>query len=125
MPDTLQEIHDRLKTILSKYCPPLTAKVDTPRRYELYSIKDLVIDGRKRSEVYFAGIIIQKSFVGFYFMPMYANPEFVEGLSPELKKFIKGKACLNIKKADQNLFKEIEMMTRDGFKLYKQLKWIS
>src|SRR6478672_2211613 len=107
MPDTLQEIQNKLRAILSKYCPPLTAKVDTPRRYELYSIKDLVIDGRKRSEVYFAGAIIQKSFVGFYFMPMYSNPEFVEELTPDLKKCIKGKACFNLRKADPELFKQI------------------
>ena len=125
MPDSLQGIQDKLKAILSKYCPPLTAKVDTPGRYELYSIKDLVIDGRKRSEVYFAGAIIQKSFVGFYFMPMYGNPEFIERLSPELKRCIKGKACLNIKKAEENLFKEIEKMTRDGFKIYRRNKWIT
>jgi hypothetical protein len=124
MPDTLQEIQDRLKSILSRYSPPLTAKVDTPRRYELYSIKDLVIAGRKRSEVYFAGAIIQKSFVGFYFMPIYSNPDFVEALDPELKKCIKGKACFNIKSADERLFKQIEKMTRDGFKMYKRNKWI-
>ena len=124
MSSTLQEIQDRLKAILSEYCPPLTARVDTPRRYELYSINEVVIDGRKRSEVYFAGAIIQKSFVGFYFMPMYGNPEFIERLSPELKKCIKGKACLNIREADQELFKQIEKMTRDGFKMYKGLKWI-
>jgi len=125
MTEALQEIQDKLRAILSKYCPPLTAKVDTPGRYELYSIKDVVIDGRKRSEVYFAGAIIQKSFVGFYFMPMYSRPEFIEGLSPELKRCIKGKACLNIKKAEENLFKEIEKMTRDGFKIYRRNKWIT
>jgi len=54
MADTLQQIYNKLKTILSKYSPPLTAKVDKAGRYELYSIKDLVIDGRKRDEVYFA-----------------------------------------------------------------------
>jgi hypothetical protein len=124
MPDTLQEIQDRLRAILSKYSPPLIAKVDTPRCYELYSVKDLVIAGRKRSEVYFAGAIIQKSFVGFYFMPIYSNPDFVEKLAPELKKCIKGKACFNIKEPDQRLFKQIEKMTRDGFKMYKRNKWI-
>jgi hypothetical protein len=124
MPDTLQEIQDELKAILSKYSPPLTAKVDTPRRCELYSIKDLVIDGRERSEVYFAGAIIQKSFVAFYFMPIYSNPEFVESLPAELKKCIKGKACFNLKKADQQLFKQIEKMTREGFRMYKRNKWI-
>ncbi len=125
MPDPLQAIHDELKAILSKYSPPLTVKVETPRRYELYSIKDLVIDGRERSEIYFAGTIVQKSFVGLYFMPIYSNPEFVSALPAELKKCIKGKACFNIKKADQQLLKQIEKMTRDGFKMYKQKKWIA
>ena len=55
MTEALEEIQDKLRAILSKYCPLLTAKVDTPGRYQLYSIKDVVIDGRKRSQVYFAG----------------------------------------------------------------------
>src|SRR5262249_5883875 len=76
--------------------------------------KDPAIGGRKRTGLYFAGAVIRKSFVGFYFMPRYSNHEFVESLPSELKKWIKGKACFDIRKAGEALFEQIERMTREG-----------
>lgn len=69
MPD-LQQIFDALKPLLAKYRPPLASKTDDERYFDLWSFKDLVIEGRKRKEVFFAGLIIQKNYVGFYFMPV-------------------------------------------------------
>ena len=73
--DNLTEIFDTLKPILAAYSPPLTPKHDEAGYYDLWSIKDLVIEGRKRNEVYFGGLIIQKSYVGFYFMPVYTDAD--------------------------------------------------
>ena len=43
------------------------------RLLHLWSEKDIVIDGRKRTDMYFCGVVIQKMYVGFYFMPLYAD----------------------------------------------------
>ncbi len=66
-------IFSAVRDLLKTYSPPLVAKVDESGRYDLVSIKDVVIAGRKRKEVYFASVIIQKSYVGFYYMPIYSR----------------------------------------------------
>ena len=71
--------------------------------YDLWSIKDLVIEGRKRKEVYFAGLIIQKSYVGFHFMPVFAEAHLKPVFAPELLELLKGKSCFHFKKLDPAL----------------------
>ena len=90
----------------------------TERWYDLYSVKDVEIQGRKRKEVWFAGIIIQKAYVGFYYMPVYAEPERKATFKPELLKLLKGKSCFHIRKLDNELLSQIEQALADGFEMF-------
>jgi hypothetical protein len=120
----LNEIFNTLKPHLAAYAPPFTPKHDEEGYYDLWSIKDLVIEGRKRSEVYFGAIIIQKSYVGFYFMPVYVESEMKPVFAPELLKLLKGKSCFHIKKLTPELLEQIKFALSTGFELYKQRGWI-
>ena len=124
MEDKRAEIFAQLKDPLVNYTPPFEAKIDNDRWYDLYSIKDLVIEGRKRKEVYFAGIIIQKAYVGFYYMPVYAEPEIKALFKPELLKLLKGKSCFHINKLDEVLLEQIRQALENGFKLYQERGWV-
>ena len=119
-----QTIFDQLKQLLVKHAPPLTVKADKSDSYQLYSVKDLVITGKKVSEVYFAGVQIQKNFVGFYFFPIYTHPQMFTDTPEELRKCLKGKSCFNVKKTDATALKQFEKLIKQGFKVYKQEKWI-
>src|SRR5579859_521707 len=55
----------------------------------LISEKEVEIEGRKRKDVWFASALIQKGFVGFYFMPVYMNNPVERQLKPELLKCLK------------------------------------
>jgi len=59
----------------------LVVKGDDATHYDVWFVKDLVIAGRKCKEVFFAGLIIQKSYVGFYFMPVYTDAEAMSSSS--------------------------------------------
>jgi len=120
----LDQIFNRLKTLVSKYSPPFTVKQNTERNYDLWSIKDLVIEGRKRKEVYFASVIIQKSYVGFYFMPVYTDEELIKVFKPELLKLKKGLSCFHIKKLDQTLEEQIADALKIGYELYLTRGWV-
>ena len=120
----LNLIFSSLKGLLEAYRPPLVAKVETNRRFDLASIKDVVIAGRKRSEIYFASAIIQKGYVGFYFMPVYTTPEMKGFFAPELLSLLKGKSCFHIKKLDKKLLAQIRKALKDGYKLYKSRQWV-
>ena len=93
-------------------------------RYDLWSFKDLEIAGRKRKEVYFAGLIIQSSYVGFYYMPIYTDVSLKDVFKPELLKLLKGKSCFHVKKLDKELESQIAFALEKGYKLYKKRGWI-
>ena len=120
----LRAIFEVLKRLLSPYAPPLTPKRDEPGYYDLWSVKDLVIEGRKRKEVFFAGLIIQKGYVGFYFMPVYAEADLKPVFAPELLRLLKGKSCFHIKKLTPALLTQIEAALKLGFEMYQQRGWV-
>ena len=120
----LPAIFSELKSLLQAYAPPLTPKIDTEGSFDLWSQKDLVIEGRKRKEVYFAGLIIQKSYVGFYFMPVYVDTEMRAFFPPELLRHLKGKSCFHIKTLTPELREQIRAVLQSGFALYQQRGWV-
>ncbi len=121
--DELHLIFASIKTLMQAYTPALSPKMDDNSHYDLWSIKDLIIDGRKRKEVYFAGLIIQKSYVGFYYMPIYVHTELRTAFEPELLKLLKGKSCFHIKANDPVLLEQIRTALQIGFKIYQQNGW--
>ena len=122
--EELQTIFQQLRPLLSRYSPPLQPKRDEPGYYDLWSFKDLVIANRKRKEVFFAGLIIQKSYVGFYYMPVYTEPEIRQFFKPELLRLLKGKSCFHIRKVTPELLAQIDDALERGFKLYQERGWI-
>jgi hypothetical protein len=120
----LSAIFEALRDLLSTYAPPLVSKMDDASHYDLWSVKDLVIEGRKRKEVYFAGLIIQKGYVGFYFMPVYADTDLKAVFAPELLKLLKGKSCFHIKKLTPELLGQIKVALQVGYEAYQARGWV-
>ena len=120
----LTAIFESLKALLAVYAPPLVAKMDDASHYDLWSVKDLVIEGRKRREVYFAGLIIQKGYVGFYYMPVYAQTELKDVFAPELLKLLKGKSCFYVKRLTPELLGQIEFALKIGYEAYQARGWV-
>jgi len=121
-----QGIFDSIKKLLAKYAPPLVQGnvKTTKQQYHLWSKDKVSIEKRKPKQVYFAGIIIQKNFVGFYFMPVYSDTKLVDFFEPELLSLLKGKSCFHIKKLDVKTKGQIDRALKLGFREYKKRKWI-
>ena len=129
MPDDtdLDAIFDRLEASLRRYAPPLTVRtggVRDKRDCQLWSEKAVEIEGRKRAEVYFAGLIVQKGYVGFYFMPVYTHAARREIFAPELLALLKGKSCFHVKRLDDELLRRIDEALAAGFELYRERGWV-
>ena len=120
----LVHIFQKLKKILKKYENPLKPKFDLDSKYDLWSNKNVEIAGRKRKEVYFAGLIIQSTYIGLYYMPVYADTHHKDVFKPELLKLLKGKSCFHIKKLDSELEAQIKEALDNGYTLYKKRGWI-
>ena len=130
MPDEvtdLAEIFDRLEARLARYVPPFAARtggVAGKRDYQLWSERPVEIEGRKRKEVYFAGLIAQKGYVGFYFMPVYTHTDRKRLFAPELLALLKGKSCFHVKRLDAELERHVEDALAHGFELYRDRGWV-
>lgn len=120
----LNQIFAQIKTLMQTYAPPLTTKMEDDAHYDLWSVKDLVVEGRKRKEVYFGGLIIQKGYVSFYFMPVYVAAELKPLLAPELLKLLKGKSCFHLKQLDETRLEQIRAALQIGYQFYQEQGWI-
>ena len=122
--DELVEIYNGLKRILKKYEGPFQPKHDLEDKYDLWSFKDLEIAGRKRKELFFASIIVRKTYVGFYYMPIYTDVSLKDVFKPELLSLLKGKSCFYIRDLSPEITSQIEEALEMGYELYKKRGWV-
>lgn len=120
----LDEVFRQAKALLKKYEPPLVATHDDDARYELWSKKEIVVLGKKRKEIFFASLIIQSKYVGFYFMPVYTEGESKRLFGEELLGRLKGKSCFHLASLDATLRRQMAAALAEGFRIYKSKGWI-
>ncbi|WP_316814865.1 hypothetical protein [Pedobacter nyackensis] len=119
------EIFQTIRAVLQPYAAlGFNNRVNSETTYDLWSDKDVVIEGRRRHEVYFAAVMIRKGHVGFYYMPVYAEPDIKAVFDPVLLKLLKGKSCFHVKKLDDVLLGHIESALAEGYRLYKEKGWV-
>ncbi len=115
---------EEIRALLETYTPPLEVRAEKGGGYHLWSVKDIVIAGRKRKDVYFAGVMQQKGYISFHYMPIYVDSEQKAMFKPELLSLLKGKSCFHIRCLDPALKKQIKDALKSGMKLYKQRGWV-
>jgi len=120
----LLPLFEQAKTLLEPYARYLSVRKDEPGYYDLWSERELVVDGRTRKEMFFAGLIIQKHYLGFYFMPVYTDEAAREFFGPEMLSLLKGKSCFHLRKLTPDLEAQITDALRRGFDLYKERGWV-
>lgn len=121
----LVPIFEQIKKLISVYEKGhLLVSGNKPGQYGLWSDKTIEVAGRTRNDVYFAGALVQKGYVGFYFMPVYAEPSLKNQLHPDLVKCLKGKSCFHIKKNDPALMQHVKDALKTGYDNYKAKGWV-
>ena len=122
--EDLQNVFAQIKTLLMTYQPTLKSTVNDDAHFDLWTTKETIIQGRKFPEVYFAAVMLNKSYVSLHYMPIYAEPESKKFIKPELLSKLKGKSCFNFKKLDSMLLEQIEETLSRGFKEYQEKGWV-
>ena len=92
--------------------------------FDLWSVHQPVGDEPSPKEVFFAGIRRQKTFVGFYYFPIYSVPSLAASLAPSLVKLLKGKSCFHIRSVDGDLLDQIRRALHLGFDDYQKRGWV-
>ncbi|WP_199118828.1 hypothetical protein [Pedobacter sp. ASV28] len=125
MKTNLIEIFQSIRAVMQPYeTLGLNARLSSDTVYELWSERNVMIDGQKKNELYFAGLKILKNHVGFYFMPVHQTSEIKVVFHPSLFKLLKGLSCFQINKLDDALLEQIADALDKGFKIYKKNEWV-
>lgn len=114
------EVFAELKSIFKPYVKKMDVASDTDAYYLLntrYIMKN-------KRPLCFGGVRLGKNYVSFYLMSVYAAPELLKTMSPELKQRMQGKSCFNFKAVDKKLFKELRELTRAGASKFTDLKYL-
>lgn len=127
--EDLDALFRRLRSLLVEFETPrpgvvLEGRSASHRDFDLWSVRDLIIEGRRRKELFFAGIRRQKSFVGFYFFPIYCLPDLSSSLAPGLLRLLKGKSCFHLQSLDGGLDAHIREALTLGLDSYRDRGWI-
>jgi len=127
---SLETVYDSLHQLLSRFAPPFktsSGAVRGKKDLHLTTPEAVVMPGvygGKPTEVSLASLILQKSYVGFYFMPIYIEPALKKKLPAALTKLLQGKTCFHIKRLDNDLVKHIEAALNEGMKYYQDRSWL-
>ena len=104
MPDKTEfkTVFAELKSIFTPYAKKMDIASDT-ETYYLLNTRHIM---KNKQPLCFGGVRLGKNYVSFYLMSVYASPELLKTMSPELKKRMQGKSCFNFKEPDAALFNE-------------------
>jgi hypothetical protein len=108
-----QIVFDRLKQIYQGV-PRAVVVTDEPGNYSL----NTPYSEKYRKQVFLGAVQIKKNYVSFHLFPIYVFPEMLDGISPELKKHMQGKACFNFKGIDEKLFGELSELAAAGIERF-------
>ncbi len=112
-------IFDNIKKILEPYDKKRSLVLhNKPSQTILVSHKRVTIEGKERNELWFVAALVQKGYVGFYYVPVYMREDMKKYFSPELLKCLKGKSCFHIKKNDPAMMAEIKKLIKEGYEGY-------
>ncbi len=102
-------VHDRLRAILVPYFGSLSVTKDGP---EGVAVEYPGLEGKPWG--YVAGTRVGRTYVSFYLMSVYAMPDLLTSISPELRRRKQGKSCFNFTKIDEPVLAELEALTAAG-----------
>jgi hypothetical protein len=113
MPDParLQSTFDRLTEIYAPFRSQLIAKIDEPGNLYLETPPST----RYPNGFYFGAIKIGKRYVSFHLMPVYTDPDLLDGISVVLRRRMQGKSCFNFTHADDAILAELKQLTAAAF----------
>jgi hypothetical protein len=114
------EVFEELKSIFKPYAKKMDISHDTDSHYML----DTRFIMKNKQPLCFGGVRKGKNYVSFYLMSVYASPDLLKNMSPELKKRMQGKSCFNFKEVDKKLFTELKKLTKDGAQKFADGKFI-
>ena len=115
-----KQVFEELKSIFKPYAKKMDVAHDTDEHYMLNTRFIM----KNKQPLCFGGVRSGKNYVSFYLMSVYASPDLLKTMSPELKRRMQGKSCFNFKEVDRKLFGELKTLTKAGAARFSDGKFI-
>jgi hypothetical protein len=116
MPIDLHEVFEAVKPVFSNCAPQLRVTTDSDEEYSLDSTVPSLSPQHKGKPMFFGAVRIGKRKVSLHLMPIYTDPELIEGISDGLKKRMQGKSCFNFSTVPApELFEELSALVNRSF----------
>lgn len=110
---------------LKKRLGPLRIREEKEEKFEVCGTIEAMQGKKKVDGFYFASVIPKKKDCRLYFFPIYTHSEAYADLSPEWRKFLKGKSCFHVSSMNEDLAQELDQMVDKGIKLYQKEGWLA
>jgi hypothetical protein len=101
---------EALRSMLKKYSRGMITQTDTPTDFTVVS-RGI---GPNKRPMWFGAVQLKKSAVTFHLMPLYFNPTLQAAVPAELLRRQQGKTCFNFQRTDQELFSQLDELTKRG-----------
>jgi hypothetical protein len=119
----LLPVYTRLKTIMRKYERGNVKGAPYGNRPDSYCLIGPPSEFCNGKPSWFGALTMGKAYVSYHLIAVYAFPDLLDGISPDLKKRMQGKSCFNFKEVDDSLFKELAALTHASYKRCKEMKF--
>jgi hypothetical protein len=119
------EIFQTIRASLQPYATlGFSNRTNSETIYDLWSDKNVEIEGEQKNEVFFASVIIKEGYVGFCFMPEFAETEMKGMFDEGMLQLLQSSSCFHIIELDEQLVAKIEDSVAVGYRLYKDRGWV-
>jgi hypothetical protein len=116
-------IYTKLKAIMQKYERGSLKGAPYGSRPDSYCLIGPPSEFCNGKPSWFGAVTTGKAYVSYHLIAVYAFPDLLNDISPELKKRMQGKSCFNFKAVDEELFKELASLTEASYKRCKEKKF--
>ena len=103
---------ERLREVMLGSAQGMIVAKDGPQGLVLHAPVPHPFDPTK--PLWFGAVQPMKNYVSYHLMPVYANPDIAQSMSPELRRRMQGKSCFNFTRVDDSLFAELAAITERG-----------
>jgi hypothetical protein len=114
-PSNFQPVFAALREILKRHAGRLAITEDSLSRFCLTGGSH----PKHKTPMQIAWVEVEKAYVSFHHMGVYARPDLLKDVSKELKARMQGKSCFNFKSVDETLFAELEELTARAFDAFR------
>jgi len=103
---------------------PYLKKLEVVSENETGIYLDTKVIMKNKHPIFFGAVRTGKAYVSFHLMALYCFPELSKAMSPELKRRMQGKSCLNFTTIDKALFRELKALTKIGATKFLSKKFV-